>query len=142
MISITTATAASVPPGRLLRNSCTRLSPPIIRNTTEKTEAPSRITKTMLVIVAVATIVSLSTPKDRRQRNAARIMAPTAPTDAASVGVAMPPRIDPNTAKISARGGTSATKTSRSSFDFSSAGTGVAGQDLGSVAALNSTYPR
>ena len=54
MMIITTATAAKGPPGRLLRNSCTRLSPPIMRNTMEKTEAPSRMMKTILVIVAVA----------------------------------------------------------------------------------------
>ena len=34
-------------------------------------------------------------------------MAPTAPTDAASVGVATPPKIEPSTARISSTGATS-----------------------------------
>jgi len=38
-------------------------------------------------------------------------VAPTAPTAAASVGVAIPPRMDPRTATISAIGGTSARAT-------------------------------
>ena len=139
MMIITTATAAKGPPGRLLRNSCTRLSPPIMRNTMEKTEAPSRMMKTILVIVAVAIIVSRRMRKDRRQRRAASTIAPTAPTEAASVGVAMPPRIEPSTARISKSGGTSATKKSRTNWLFSSAGTGVAGQEAGAVAALNKT---
>ena len=139
MMIITTATAAKGPPGRLLRNSCTRLSPPIMRNTMEKTEAPNRMTKTMLVIVAVAIIVSRRMRKDRRQRMAASTIAPTAPTEAASVGVAMPPRIEPSTARISKSGGIRATKKSRTSWLFSSAGTGVAGQEAGAVAALNRT---
>jgi hypothetical protein len=38
-------------------------------------------------------------------------VAPTAPTEAASVGVAMPPSMEPSTATISAIGGTSARAT-------------------------------
>jgi hypothetical protein len=63
-------------------------------------------------------------------------VAPTAPTEAASVGVAIPPRIDPSTAKISRSGGMSAVRISRPSPAFSSGGTGVAGQLSGSRIAL------
>ena len=63
-------------------------------------------------------------------------IAPTAPTDAASVGVAMPPRIEPSTATISASGGISDEITSRTSVAFSSFVGGVAGQLCGSVMAL------
>ncbi len=142
MMNITTATAASVPPGRFDRNSCTRLSPPIRRNTMENTEAPNRMMKTMQVIEAVAMAVSRSTLKDRRMRTAARTIAPTAPTEAASVGVAMPPRIEPRTAMISSKGGTSATPTSPNRCFLSSGATGVAGQDCGSKIALNTVQPR
>ena len=53
-------------------------------------------------------------------------------------GVAMPSRIEPRTAMMSASAGTRATTTSRSRCCFSASGTGVAGADLGSVTALNS----
>ena len=67
-------------------------------------------------------------------------MAPTAPTDAASVGVAKPPRMEPRTATISSSGGISAMKTSPSSAARSSAVPGAAGQLFGSMMALKIMY--
>jgi len=96
---------------------------------------------TIEVIRAVFTTTSRKVASDIRQRSVASTIAPTAPTDAASVGVAMPPRIDPSTAVISISGGTSATRISRGRSLRSSSGTGVAGQDCGSTIALNRTNP-
>ncbi len=141
MISMTTMVAPMAPPGMAERNSCTRLSPPIRRNTMEKTAAPIRMMKTIEVMVAVEMTVSFSTLRLNRRLNRASTMAPTEPTEAASVGVAMPTRMEPRTAMMRASAGTSATSTSRIRCCFSSSGTGVAGQDFGSVIALKIIQP-
>ena len=54
----------------------------------------------MLVICVVFSTTGIINPEAPLLR-AASNMAPTAPMEAASVGVAMPPRIDPSTATIS-----------------------------------------
>jgi hypothetical protein len=59
-----------------------------------------------------------------------RKMAPKAPTDADSVGVAMPPRIEPSTAMIRKIGGISAMITRRPRPAFSSAVITKGGQEL------------
>ena len=59
----------------------------------------------MLVIWVVRIITGISSPLAPALRTASRI-APTAPTDAASVGVAMPARMEPRTARMSANGAT------------------------------------
>ena len=92
--------------------------------------------------MAVETAASRSTVKERRQRKAASTVAPTAPTEAASVGVAMPPMMDPSTAMISNSGGTIAVMTSLKIPFFSSALKGVAGHDFGSKIALKIIHPK
>ena len=79
--------------------------------------APIRITKIMLVTCVVRAITGTSTPRNAAGpsfASASRI-APTAPTEAASVGVAMPPRIEPSTARMSRIGATSTAISRRAS---------------------------
>ena len=64
---------------------------------------------TIELIRVVARVTSISTAREKRRCRAARIMAPTAPTEADSVGVAIPARIEPSTARISSAGGSSET---------------------------------
>src|SRR5690606_9518736 len=106
------------------------------------TDAPKRMMNTIEVMAAVEIAASRRMRNDRRHRRAASTIAPTAPTDAASVGVAMPPRIEPRTAAMSASGGTSATTTSFTRSFFCSGGTGVAGQDSGENIALKIIHAR
>ena len=101
--AMTASVAPATPPGRLVSARSTMVSPPRPRNTRLNKVAPIRITKIMLVICVVRTITGISRPV-APDRSAASRIAPTAPTDAASVGVATPPRIEPSTARISAIG--------------------------------------
>ena len=71
----------------------------------------------------------------------ANSVAPTAPTDADSVGVAMPARIEPRTAMINSMGGMTAIATRPASPCRSAAVISRAGQDSGRVIALNTTQP-
>ena len=103
--SITASTAPLVPPGRLVSARLTMSSPPSARNTRLNSVAPIRMRKIMLVICVVFSTTGIMTPR-RLVFIAASNIAPTAPTDAASVGVAMPPRIEPSTARISSSGAT------------------------------------
>ncbi len=66
----------------------------------------------MLVICVVRSTTGIEQPREAAPLRAASRIAPTAPTEAASVGVATPPRIEPSTARMSASGATS-TATSR-----------------------------
>jgi hypothetical protein len=111
MTTITASTAVNVPPGSDASASCTRFSPPSPRNTRLKTLAPSRITNTIEEIVSVVRITSRRMDRLKLRLSAESSMAPTAPTEADSVGVAMPVRIDPSTASISSSGGASALTT-------------------------------
>ena len=91
----------------------------------------------MEVMVAVDRQACCSIRRLKRPLMAMSSSAPTEPTEAASVGVAMPPRMEPRTARISARGGSRAVTISRPRpWPPSSRWKGVAGQDLGSKIAL------
>jgi hypothetical protein len=68
--------------------------------------APTKIANTMAVTLMVSVLVSCSIFQLRRWYNAAKTNAPTAPTAADSVGVAMPEKIEPSTAIMSEIGGT------------------------------------
>ncbi len=62
----------------------------------------------MLLMRSVLRMISRSLSIDNARRCNAINIAPMAPTPAASVGVAKPPRIEPSTAKMSISGGASA----------------------------------
>ena len=64
-----------------------------------------RMKNTIAVVCTVDWPMSASTGRDRRPRAAANASAPRAPTPAASVGVAKPPRMEPSTATMSRIGG-------------------------------------
>ena len=87
--SITASTAPLTPPGRLLSAAFTMSSPPSARNTRLNSVAPIRMRKIMAVICVVFSTTGISSSR-RRALRAASSMAPTAPTEAASVGVATP----------------------------------------------------
>ncbi len=61
---------------------------------------------TSALVSAELSIMALSALKLSLPLNQASTMAPTAPTPAASVGVAQPPKIDPSTSTIRKVGGT------------------------------------
>src|SRR5664279_3254223 len=83
--SITASTAPLTPPGKSMSARCTMSSPPSARNTRLNRVAPIRIRKIMLCICVVFSTTGISTPLSCVLR-AARMIAPTAPTEAASVG--------------------------------------------------------
>ncbi len=60
---------------------------------------------TMLLILSVPRMISRSRSRSSDLRCSAISIAPIAPTPAASVGVANPPRIEPSTARIRISGG-------------------------------------
>ncbi len=62
----------------------------------------------MLLILSVLSMISCKRRRLICRRLIASSKAPSAPTPAASVGVASPARIEPSTAKISSKGGNSA----------------------------------
>ena len=78
-----------------------------------------RIMNTMLLIFSVPCMISLRRSIDIALRCIAISIAPIAPTPAASVGVAKPPRIEPRTANMRISGGASADRM-RSRLTFSS----------------------
>ena len=82
-----------------------RSSPPNPRNTKENTAAPIKIIKTMLVTFKVSLATSPIRAKPSCPLAMAISAAPSAPTPAASVGVAAPIKIEPNTVRIKATGG-------------------------------------
>ena len=73
-------------------------------------QLPTKIIKTIEVVLAVSCTTSLKTLKESCFLKKANKIAPKAPTPADSVGVAKPPRIDPNTETIRMSGGTKAFK--------------------------------
>ena len=105
MTSMTKIVADRIPPGRLAKKCSTTSSPPNPRKTKENTAAPIRIKNTIDVTLAVPWATSRKRVKFRRPLRAASKIAPHAPTPAASVGVAAPARIEPNTAIIKQIGG-------------------------------------
>ncbi len=98
--NITSSTAVKTPPGNWLKKPCTNSSPPKPRNTNENNDAPMRIIK----IIALILMVDCDTSRRRWKLNcffaSASKQAPSAPTPAASVGVAAPIKIEPNTKPI------------------------------------------
>ena len=68
-------------------------------------EAPIRIIKIMLVVIALSRQMDFSKGHESLFLDMAIKEAPIAPRPAASVGVAMPKRIDPKTTTIRERGG-------------------------------------
>ena len=82
-------------------------SPPRLRNTRAKAVEPSKIAITMAVTRRVSSQTLARLVRLKPPSMAASTMAPTAPKAPASVGVAMPKKMLPNTKKISAKGGSS-----------------------------------
>ena len=103
--TITNTSAVTDPPGSENKNSSTTSSPPSPRKVSENMDAPIRIPKTMQEMRVVLRTTSPRIFQLTILRVAASSMAPTAPNDAASVGVARPPRMDPRTARIRNKGG-------------------------------------
>ena len=91
------------------------------------------------MVTAVDSITERRFAPVKRPRIAASSIAPTAPTEALSVGVAKPARIEPSTATISARVGIMLTMTSRQSVARSAAVTTSAGALSGSRIAFQPT---
>jgi len=89
----------------------------------------------MLVICVVRAMTGMSRPLAPVLRIASKI-APTAPTDAASMGVAMPPRMEPSTARISANGATrTVTSRAASGKPRGAFGSGAIAGDFSGIAA-------
>jgi hypothetical protein len=128
---MTAMTAPKAPPGTSDSTISTRCSPPRPRNTSENTDTPSTIAKTRALITAVLRMTASSVPKEKARLKAARIIEPTAPIEAASVGVAKPARIEPSTATISSSGGISARTKRRPSEARCASSITRAGQSLG-----------
>ena len=94
-----------IPPGRLPKKCSIISSPPKPLKTKENIDAPMRIMKTNELNFTVPNAVSLMFWKVSSPFVRAIIAAPTAPTDADSVGVATPNKIEPNTSTINKMGG-------------------------------------
>ena len=102
---ITTRTAPNAPPGNSVNIPVIRSSPPNPLKTRENTEEPKSIINTMAVISVVVSTASDKFFLVRLLLLSANIIAPKAPTPAASVGVAIPRRIEPSTDEINTKGG-------------------------------------
>ena len=105
IIPITTLRMPHLPKGRPRIRSRTWASPFKPRNTSPRVVAPTRIMKTMQVRLVVPFMTSIRVFRLSFPCMAVRSVAPTAPTAAASVGEAIPAKIDPNTAIIRNKGG-------------------------------------
>jgi hypothetical protein len=105
MITITTRTAPNAPPGNSAKILVMRSSPPKPLKTSENIDEPKRIMKTIAVISVVVSTASVKFFLVKLLLLIARRTAPKAPTPAASVGVAMPKRIEPSTEEIRTKGG-------------------------------------
>ena len=104
-MTITTTTAPNAPPGNSVKIPVIRSSPPNPLKTNEKIEDPKSIIKTIAVISVVVSTASVRFDLVKLLLLIESKIAPRAPTPAASVGVAMPKRIDPNTEVIKINGG-------------------------------------
>ncbi len=127
--SMTMNMAPTTPPGRLVSSSRTTSSPPKPRNTSEKIDAPIRIMNTMQVTRRVLCITACRISRLNCFCRMANSMAPTAPTEAASVGVAMPAKIEPSTPRIRNSGGSRASTTRETSslLSIARSAAGIAG---------------
>ena len=93
------------PPGTIAKASWTIRSPPRPRNDSANTWEQIRMKNIMAVMRAVEFTTSTSVFIDSLPATAATRIDPTAPIEAASVGAATPPMIEPSTASTSAMGG-------------------------------------
>ena len=89
--------SALTPPGRNANRSSISFSPCRPRNARLNTCAQIRMNSTIAVMRVVVRITSRSTSSDKRRANATTRIEPSAPIDAASVGAATPPMIEPST---------------------------------------------
>ncbi len=112
VIASTVSSTPVWPNGRPVSAARITSSPPRPRSTAANTVAPMKMPKMNAAVRLVWYSASLSTGRFRRRLAAAISNAPKAPTAEASVVVAMPKKIEPSTAKISASGGTTAQNTS------------------------------
>ena len=110
MVAITTNKGPYSPPGKLVRKLLIISSPSNPLKTNENIEAPISITNTKELILAVVTAAAETLLKVNCFLNKAKRAAPAAPTEADSVGVAIPINIDPKTAKIKKIGGITSNK--------------------------------
>ena len=108
-----TSRKASLPPGKLTSRFVMRILPPRASNTREKKEDPNKIINTTAETTAVEWAASWINFALNLPFKAASPQAPTAPTQPASVGVARPKKMLPNTAKMRNKGGTTAFSTRR-----------------------------
>ena len=104
--------AVNAPPGKSVKKSCSSSSPPNPRKTSEKIDAPISIKNTIDVTFVVSRTTYLVLPTVTVFFISARNTEPMAPTPAASVGVALPVKIEPNTAAINSKGGSKASSNS------------------------------
>ena len=93
------------PPGMLVKKLLIISSPWNPLKTRENIDAPIKIIKTNELIFTVVIAASEIFLRFKSLLNKAKIAAPAAPTEADSVGVATPRKIDPRTAKIKNIGG-------------------------------------
>jgi hypothetical protein len=94
---------------------------------------------TSALITAVLRMAPSSISDEKARSRAARAIAPIAPIDAASVGVARPARIAPSTATISIRSGTKARTKRRPNEALSASSISSAGQLDGRTTASTRT---
>ena len=98
--AITKKTAPKVPPGRFSIKLLIISLPSRPINTSEKIFALISIKKIIELIFVVSKIESLIIFNEKLLLKKLKIIAPMAPKEAASVGVAMPNKIEPNTTII------------------------------------------
>ena len=105
IISITKNKAEYFPPGNISKTKLINPSPPTPLKIRENIDAPIRIVNTMVVTKAVLLLASFISSILNFLKYKHISIEPTAPTPAASVGVAIPKIIDPKTIKINKIGG-------------------------------------
>src|SRR5688500_6574347 len=119
--------------------SVTMSSPPSARNTNANSVAPKKMKNTSALVSAALSIIEFSAFRLSLPLNQASTSAPAAPTPAASVGVAQPPKIDPSTSTIRNVGGRKLlpiiTQNSRALFGPISGGSGGASPGLRKLSA-------
>ena len=134
-------TSAMTPPGTKANKAKMSLSPSSPRKASENACAQIRMKNTMALMRSVLRTVSVSTLRSSRPATAATRMLPSAPMEAASVGAAIPPMIEPSTAKISKTGGRTTLKiltTSSAAVTCARSSAGIAGAMSGRSQAIPS----
>jgi len=102
---MTIINAPTCPPGRVVKTCSINSSPLNPLKTKENIEAPIKITKTNELNFTVLKETSFRFLNVSSPLVKAKIAAPAAPTEADSVGVATPNKIEPSTNKIKIKGG-------------------------------------